>query len=64
MSAQDFLKFIVDALVIYKDDIVIDQKEDELGTLLTLRVNKDDMKTIIGREGHTVSGIRTILRVF
>ena len=50
MSAKDFLLLIIESLVIYKEDITIDQKEDELGTLLTLKVNQEDMKTIIGRE--------------
>lgn len=64
MSAKDFLTLIVEALVINKEDIVIEQKEDELGTLVTLKVNKEDMKTIIGREGNTISAIRTVLRVY
>ncbi|MFZ4461917.1 MAG: KH domain-containing protein [Patescibacteria group bacterium] len=64
MSAQEFLRFIVESLVENKGDIVIEQREDELGTLITLKVNKTDMGTIIGREGQTISSIRTVLRVF
>jgi predicted RNA-binding protein YlqC (UPF0109 family) len=64
MSAKDFLALIVDSLVMYKSDVIIEQKEDELGTLVTLKVNKEDMKTIIGRDGNTISAIRTVLRVF
>jgi uncharacterized protein len=64
MSAQDFLRYIVESLVEHKDDIQIEQREDELGTLITLKVNKADMGTIIGREGQTISSIRTVLRVF
>jgi predicted RNA-binding protein YlqC (UPF0109 family) len=43
MQEIEFLKFIVESLVENKDDIVIERKEDELGVLLTLRVNKSDM---------------------
>ncbi len=64
MQAREFLTHIVESLVENPSDIVIEQKEDELGTLVTLRVNKSDMKTIIGRAGQTISSIRTILRVF
>lgn len=64
MSAKEFLAFIVGSLVEHKNDVVIEEREDELGTLLTLRVNKEDMKTIIGREGQTIASIRTVLRVF
>lgn len=64
MSASDFVRFLIGSLVQYPDDILIEQKEDELGTLITLKVNKSDMKVIIGRDGQTISSIRTILRVF
>ena len=42
----------------------IQRKDDELGTLLTLRVHKEDMGTIIGKDGKTINSIRTVLRVF
>ena len=64
MQAQQFLQSIVETLVEYPRDIHIEQKEDELGTLVTLRVHQSDMKTIIGRSGQTVMALRTILRVF
>jgi predicted RNA-binding protein YlqC (UPF0109 family) len=64
MGAKEFLILIVQSLVAHTSDIVIEQREDELGTLVTLRVNQEDMRTIIGREGQTISAIRTVLRVF
>ena len=47
MQEVEFLKFVVENLVNNKEDIVIEKKDDELGTLLTLRVNKADMGIII-----------------
>jgi len=47
MKEIDFLQYIVENLVDNRDDIVIDRTEDELGVLLTLKVNKDDMGIII-----------------
>ena len=64
MQAREFLQSIVESLVEYPGDVRIEQKEDELGTLVTLRVHQSDMKTIIGRAGQTVMALRTILRVF
>jgi len=64
MIAKDFLVFIIDSLVTHKEDVVIEQREDDLGTLLTLKVNKEDMGTIIGKEGKTINAIRTVLRVY
>ena len=64
MIAKDFLVFIIDSLVTHKEDVVIEQREDDLGTLLTLKVNNEDMGTIIGKEGKTINAIRTVLRVY
>ncbi len=62
-SASEFLTFVVSSLVDSKELIEITEREDELGTLLTLKVAKDDMGTIIGKEGKTIQAIRTVLRV-
>lgn len=63
MQEIEFLKFIVTNLVTNKDEIVIERKEDELGVLLTLKVNKEDMWSIIGKNGNIVSSIRTLLKI-
>lgn len=64
MTPKDFLSFIINALVSHTEDVMIEQREDELGTLLTLKVNPEDMGTIIGKEGKTINAIRTVLRVY
>ncbi len=63
MKEVDFLKFIVESIVENKDDIEIEYQEDELGTLLTLKVNKDDMGIIIGKKGATINALRSIVRL-
>ena len=60
---QQFLEFVVKALVDNPDDVKINRTVDEMGVLLTLSVNKDDMGKVIGRSGATAKAIRTILRV-
>lgn len=64
MKEVEFLQFIVENLVDNKEDIVIERIEDELGVLLTLKVNKDDMWVIIGKSWNTVNSIRSLLRLF
>jgi predicted RNA-binding protein YlqC (UPF0109 family) len=64
MAPKDFLSFIINSLVANNLDVIIEQREDELGTLLTLKVNTQDMGTIIGKEGKTINAIRTVLRVY
>lgn len=60
---QEFLEFVVKALVDNPDDVKISRTVDEMGVLLTLDVNKDDMGKIIGRTGNTAKAVRTLLRV-
>ena len=60
---KDFLEFIVKTLVDHPDDVKIDRKVDEMGVLLNLNLNKEDMGQIIGRQGSTVRAIRTLLRI-
>jgi hypothetical protein len=60
---QDFLEYVVKSLVDHPEDVKIDRKVDEMGVLLSLKVNKEDMGQIIGRAGSTVRAIRTLLRI-
>lgn len=60
---QQFLEYVVKALVDNPNDIKINRTVDEMGVLLTLSVHKDDMGKVIGRSGQTAKAIRTILRV-
>ncbi|HCM43733.1 MAG: hypothetical protein UY39_C0008G0007 [Candidatus Kaiserbacteria bacterium GW2011_GWC2_49_12] len=60
---QQFLEYVVKALVDNPNDVKINRVVDEMGVLLTLSVNKDDMGKVIGRSGQTAKAIRTILRV-
>ena len=43
MQEVEFLQFIVENIVTHKEDIKIESKDDELGTLLTLQVHSEDM---------------------
>lgn len=60
---QQFLEYVVKALVDNPNDIKVNRTVDEMGVLLTLSVHKDDMGKIIGRSGQTAKAIRTVLRV-
>jgi predicted RNA-binding protein YlqC (UPF0109 family) len=60
---QQFLDYVIKALVDHAEDVKITRVVDEMGVLLTLSVHKDDMGKVIGRSGATAKAIRTILRV-
>ena len=58
-----FLEYVVKGLVDNPNDVKITRTVDEMGVLLTLGVNPEDMGKIIGRMGNTAKAIRTLLRV-
>ena len=62
-SDQEFLEFLIKALVDNPDDVKIDGKVDEMGVLLSLKVNPEDMGQIIGRAGATAKSIRSLVRI-
>jgi len=62
-SDTQFLEYVVKALVDNPGDVKINRTVDEMGVLMTLSVNPQDMGKIIGRSGNTAKAIRTLLRV-
>jgi uncharacterized protein len=63
VNDKAFLEYIVKALVDHPEDVKIDRKVDEMGVLLTLKVNPEDMGQIIGRQGSTARAIRGLVRI-
>jgi len=60
---KEFLEFLIKALVDHPEDVKLERKVDEMGVLLSLEVNPEDMGQIIGRAGSTARAIRTLVRI-
>jgi len=60
---QEFIEFVVKAIVNNPEDVKTERKVDEMGVLIVLRVNPEDMGTLIGRAGATAKAIRTLTRI-
>jgi len=60
---QDFLEFLVKSIVNHPEDVKVERKVDEMGVLLSLKVNPQDMGKVVGREGSTAKAIRSLLRI-
>jgi len=58
-----FLEYVIKALVSNPDDVKIKRTVDEMGVLMNLDVNPEDMGKVIGRAGNTAKAIRILLRV-
>ncbi|MBI4359032.1 MAG: KH domain-containing protein [Candidatus Nealsonbacteria bacterium] len=63
IADQDFLEFIIKALVDHPEDVKVDRRVDEMGVLLSLKLNPEDMGQIIGRGGSTARSIRSLVRI-
>jgi hypothetical protein len=59
----EILELVVKNIVDHPEAVKIDRKIDEMGVLLTLKVDPKDMGHVVGRQGTTAKAIRTILRV-
>lgn len=60
---QEFLEFLVKSLVDHPEDVKVSRTVDEMGVLLSLKVNAEDMGQIIGRSGSTARAIRNLVRI-
>jgi predicted RNA-binding protein YlqC (UPF0109 family) len=58
---KDLVEHIVKALVEYPEDVKIEIVEGTQATVLELRTHPDDIGRVIGRDGRTISVIRTLL---
>lgn len=63
MKDQEFVEYVVKALVDNGDKVKVERRVDEMGVLITLDVAGEDMGKIIGRDGATAKALRTLLRV-
>jgi uncharacterized protein len=59
---EDFVNYVVKALVADPDAVVLKRVEDEKGEYLELTVAPDDMGKVIGKAGATAKSLRTLLR--
>ncbi|MDP3947653.1 MAG: KH domain-containing protein [bacterium] len=60
---QDFLEYVVKAIVDHPEDVRVERKIDGKGAFLSLRVNGQDMGQVLGRKGATAVVIRSLLHI-
>jgi predicted RNA-binding protein YlqC (UPF0109 family) len=60
---QQFVEYVVRSIVDTPDAVSTERTVDEMGVLITLSVDQNDLGQVIGRQGQTAKAIRTLLRV-
>ncbi len=60
-SLKDLIEFMAKALVDNPDDVNVNEVVGEQTTVVELKVAKEDLGKVIGKQGRTARSMRTIL---
>jgi len=58
---KDLIEYIAKALVDNPDDVSVTELEGKQTSVIELRVAKEDLGKVIGKQGRTARAMRTIL---
>ncbi len=58
---KDLIKYIAEALVDRPEEVDVVEVQGEQTTVIELRVSKEDLGKVIGKQGKTAKAMRTIL---
>jgi predicted RNA-binding protein YlqC (UPF0109 family) len=60
---RQFVEYVIKSIVNNPDAVTVTRTVDELGVLLTVKVDPKDMGLLIGRSGTTAKAIRILARI-
>lgn len=60
-NLRDLVEFMAKALVDKPDEVEVNEIVGEQTTVVELKVSKDDLGKVIGKQGRTARSMRTIL---
>ena len=58
---KQLVEYIAKSLVVNSDAVSVSEKNTDNGILLELKVDKEDLGRVIGRQGRTVKAIRQLI---
>jgi uncharacterized protein len=58
---KDLVQYLARALVAHPDAVEVNEVHGDTASVIELKVAKEDLGRIIGKEGRTAKSIRTIL---
>jgi predicted RNA-binding protein YlqC (UPF0109 family) len=61
MEMKELISYIAKALVDKPEDVVVTEIEGEQTSVIELKVAKEDLGKVIGKQGRTARAMRTIL---
>lgn len=60
---RQFVEYVIKSIVNNPDAVTVTRTVDELGVLLSVKVDPKDMGLLIGRSGTTAKAIRILARI-
>lgn len=61
VTMKDLIKFMAQALVDHPEQVEVTEVAGEQTSVIELRVAKEDLGKVIGKQGRTAKAMRTIL---
>ncbi len=62
VSMRELLENIAKSLVDFPDEVFVNEIQNEKSIILELKVSKDDMGKVIGKQGRIAKAIRTVVK--
>jgi predicted RNA-binding protein YlqC (UPF0109 family) len=59
---RELLEYLVRGLVEHPEEVRVDERQEEGGTVLELSVAEDDYGNVIGRGGRTAAALRAVVK--
>lgn len=57
------LEFLLAQLVDHGEDLSIEEKKEDQGTIFVIHANREDLGKIIGRSGRIIRAIRDLIKL-
>lgn len=61
-NLKELVEFMAKSLVDKPERVAVDEVPGQQTTVLSLRVDKEDLGKVIGKQGKTAAAMRTIIR--
>ena len=59
---KDLVQFVVQQLVSHPEAVKVGETQDDIASMIELRVAKEDLGRVIGKQGRTAKSLRTIIQ--
>lgn len=62
-NALDFVRYVLSQICKEQDQVSVEMKTDDQGTVIFIRIADADMGKLIGKGGQNIAALRTLVRV-